>query len=74
MKAWASGETPNYGLLLKVLDEDKIGRDLRFFSKSYSDTSKHASIRVLYAPIDGPSDIDDDGVYPIPIDEPCSTC
>ena len=37
---WKAGK-PNYGLLLWATNEDINGRDTRFFSKSYSDSSKH---------------------------------
>ena len=37
----------NNGLLLKVLDEDLIGRGYRFYSNAYSDSSKHAYINVI---------------------------
>ena len=37
---WKAG-IPNYGLLLWATNEDINGHDTRFFSKSYSDSSKH---------------------------------
>ena len=37
---WKAGKS-NYGLLLWATNEDINGRDTRFFSKSYSDSSKH---------------------------------
>ena len=43
VKYWSVGK-PNYGLLIWATNEDKEGRDTRFFSKSYSDSSKHPYI------------------------------
>lgn len=37
---WKAGK-PNYGLLLWATNEDTNGRDSRFYSKTYSDSSKH---------------------------------
>jgi len=47
VKDWKAGE-PNYGLLIWAINEDENGRDTRFFSKSYGDSSKHAYIAVNY--------------------------
>ena len=43
VKDWQAGK-PNYGLLLWATNEDQIGRDTRFYSKSHSDSSKHPYI------------------------------
>ena len=37
---WKAGK-PNYGLLIWATNEDINGRDTRFFSRSYTDSSKH---------------------------------
>ena len=42
---WKAGK-PNYGLLIWATNEDINGRDTRFFSKSYSDSSKHSYMLV----------------------------
>ena len=39
-KDWKAGRS-NYGLLLWATNEDTNGRDTRFYSRSYSDSSKH---------------------------------
>ena len=49
VKDWKAGE-PNYGLLIWATNEDENGHDTRFFSKSHSDSSKHAYIVVKYKP------------------------
>ena len=45
VKEWMAGK-PNYGILLWATNEDQNGRDTRFYSKSYSDSSKHAYILI----------------------------
>ena len=40
VKEWKAGKY-NYGLLIWATNEDQNGRDVRFFSKSHSDSSKH---------------------------------
>ncbi|CAN0165651.1 unnamed protein product, partial [Laminaria digitata] len=48
IKDWADGTKENNGLLMKVLDEDTDGRDIRFYSNGYTeDTSKHPFINVI---------------------------
>ena len=46
VRNWCNGQG-NYGLLLRATNEYTPGRDIRFYSKSYSDTTKHAFINVL---------------------------
>ena len=46
VRNWRNGNS-NYGVLLRATNENSEGRDIRFFSKSYSDSSKHAFINVL---------------------------
>lgn len=46
IRAWRAGR-PNYGLLLKVVNEQENGRDLRFYSKSFRDSSKRPVIHVM---------------------------
>lgn len=43
VKYWSAGK-PNYGLLIWATNEDKYGRDTRFFSKSNGDSSTHPYI------------------------------
>ena len=43
---WKAGQ-PNYGVVVWATNEDTPGRDLRFASKSASDTSTHAFVNVL---------------------------
>ena len=43
VKYWSTGK-PNYGLLIWATNEDKEGRDTRFFSKTHSDSSKRPHI------------------------------
>jgi len=43
VKDWKAGK-PNYGLLIWATNEDQNGRDTRFYSKSYRDSSKHPYI------------------------------
>lgn len=43
--AWRWGQ-PNHGLLLKVQNEAFEGRDLRFYSKTEADASRHPYIEV----------------------------
>lgn len=45
VKNWKAGK-PNYGLLIRATNEDQDGRDTRFYSKSYSDSSKHPYILI----------------------------
>lgn len=47
VKQWASGDLENNGVLIKVRREQNTGKDLRFYSNHYSDSSKHAKIIVL---------------------------
>ena len=49
VKNWLAGE-PNYGLLVWDFTEDVDGRDLRFYSREQSDTSKRPFLNVLCAP------------------------
>ena len=44
-KEWKAGKS-NYGLLIWATNEDQDGRDTRFYSKSYNDSSKHAYIQL----------------------------
>ncbi|XP_078371252.1 uncharacterized protein LOC144654885 [Oculina patagonica] len=48
-KAWRSG-APNYGLVIRAVNELETGRGIRFYSNAYSDASKHAYVLVLCAP------------------------
>ncbi|XP_078370210.1 uncharacterized protein LOC144653953 [Oculina patagonica] len=48
-KAWRSG-VPNYGLVIRAVNELEPGRSIRFASDAYSDATKHAFVRVLCAP------------------------
>lgn len=43
---WRSG-VPNYGLVIRALNELQPGRGIRFYSNRFSQSSKHAFIRVL---------------------------
>ena len=45
VKDWKNGK-PNYGLVIWATNEDQNGRDTRFYSNAYTDSSKHAFIRV----------------------------
>ena len=45
VKYWSVGK-PNYGLLIWATNEDKYGRDTRFFSKSNKDSSTHPYIMI----------------------------
>ncbi|XP_031558872.1 uncharacterized protein LOC116295241 [Actinia tenebrosa] len=47
VRDWRSGRKSNYGLLLKVKDEKRNGRDLRFASNADADPKKHAFINVM---------------------------
>lgn len=47
VRDWRSGRQTNYGLLLKVRDEQRNGRDLRFASNAEPDSKKHAFINVM---------------------------
>ena len=46
VRNWQDGD-PNYGILVWATNEDDQGRDIRFYSSSYSDSSKHSFIKVL---------------------------
>ena len=46
---WRSG-VPNYGLVIRAINELEPGRGIRFYSNAYSDASKHAFVRVLCTP------------------------
>ena len=46
VRNWANGNS-NYGVLLRATTEYTEGRGIRFFSKSHSDSSRHAFINVL---------------------------
>ena len=46
VRNWQDGDS-NYGILVWATNEGDPGRDLRFYSRSYSDASKHAVIKVL---------------------------
>ena len=46
VKNWRNGN-PNYGVLLRATTEYTEGRGIRFYSKSHSDSSKHAFVNVL---------------------------
>ncbi|VFN05680.1 MAG: Disaggregatase related repeat-containing protein [Candidatus Kentron sp. G] len=46
VKNWAEGER-NYGLLVWAMNEYEVGRDIRFYSREYSDTDKHPVLKVL---------------------------
>ena len=48
VKSWSQG-TPNYGVVVRATNELDEGREVRFFSKSYSDETKHAFVNVLCA-------------------------
>ena len=45
MRSWSKG-APNYGLLVKVVNEAANGRDLTFYSKSHSNSRQHPFIYV----------------------------
>ena len=45
VKSWRDG-VPNYGLLIRATNELDRGRDIRFASNAFSDSSKHAYILV----------------------------
>ena len=45
VRDWKAGR-PNYGLLLWATNEDQNGRDTRFYSNSYSDSSRHPYIKI----------------------------
>ena len=45
MRSWSNG-APNYGLLMKVVNEVENGRDIRFYSKSHSNSRRHPFIYV----------------------------
>lgn len=46
VRSWRSG-VPNYGLVIRAINELQAGRGIRFFSNAYKDSSKHAFVRVL---------------------------
>lgn len=45
VKDWTAGK-PNYGLVMWATNEDRDTRDIRFLSKTHSDSSKHAYLRI----------------------------
>ena len=45
VRDWKAGG-PNYGLLLWATNENQIGRDTRFYSKSHSESSKHPYVQI----------------------------
>ena len=45
VKEWKYGK-PNYGLVIWATNENQNGRDTRFYSNAYKDSSKHAFIKV----------------------------
>ena len=45
MRSWSKGAS-NYGLLVKVVNEAANGRDIRFYSKSHSNSRQHPFIFV----------------------------
>ena len=45
VKDWKDGK-PNYGLLIWATNEDQDGRDTRFYSRSYNDSTKFAYIQL----------------------------
>ena len=45
-RKWRSG-VPNYGLVIRAVNELQAGRGIRFYSNQFSDSSKHAFVRVL---------------------------
>ena len=47
---WRSRVRPNYGLVVRAVNELEPGRGIRFYSNAYSDTTKHAYVQVLCAP------------------------
>ena len=46
---WRSG-VPNHGLVIRATNELELGRDVRFYSNAYGDSSKHAFVHVFCAP------------------------
>lgn len=46
MRNWQYGD-PNYGVLLLASNEDALGRDLRFASKTNQDSSRRPFVHVL---------------------------
>ena len=46
VRKWRGG-VPNYGLVIRAVNELQAGRGIRFYSNNYSDSSKHAYINVL---------------------------
>ena len=44
-KEWKNGK-PNYGVIIWATNENEDGRDTRFYSKFYSDFTKHAYIQL----------------------------
>lgn len=46
IRKWRSG-VPNYGLVIRAFNELQPGRDIRFYSNKFGQSSKHASVRVL---------------------------
>ena len=48
VEKWRSG-VPNYGVVIRAVNELEDGRGIRFASKAYRDSSKHPFARVLCA-------------------------
>lgn len=49
IQSWAQG-VPNYGVILRAINELEAGQDLRFFSKEEKDKKKHAFVHVFCSP------------------------
>jgi len=48
VRSWRSG-VPNYGVVIRAVNELEAGRGMSFASKEYKDSSKHPVVRVLCA-------------------------
>ena len=48
VRSWRSG-VPNYGVVIRAVNELEAGRSIRFASKEHKDSSKHPFARVLCA-------------------------
>ena len=46
VRNWQYGD-PNYGVLVLATNEDALGRDTRFYSKTNRDSTKHPFLNVL---------------------------
>ena len=46
MRNWQSGDS-NYGVLLMATNEEALGRDIRFTSKTSPNSNQHAYVNVL---------------------------